>query len=137
MATKVLKVGIISRSDYRKRTIAITKGEYKPRRNEPKIWFESIKSMSQILSNENQELLKLIIEKHPKSIQELENISGRKKANLSRTLKTLQRYGIVELTKDKRRIIPEVKATDFQVVFGLNYSAPFPSIAYKKKAANL
>ena len=38
MANKVLKVGIISRDEYKKRTIAIAKGEYKPQRGEPKVW---------------------------------------------------------------------------------------------------
>ncbi|MEA3348526.1 MAG: transcriptional regulator, partial [Pseudomonadota bacterium] len=56
MRNKVLKVGIISRENYRERTIAIARGKYKPKKQEPKIWFESIKSMSQILSHENQEL---------------------------------------------------------------------------------
>ena len=99
MATKVMKVGIISRKDYMKRTIAIAKGEYKPRKEEPKIWFDSIKSMAQVLGNENQELLRLIIDHKPRSLSELEKISERKKSNLSRTLKTLEKYGIVELSK--------------------------------------
>ena len=47
-------------------------------------------------------------------------MTGRKKSNLSRTLKTLERYGIVVLHKDKNKIAPEVKATDFRVEFGLN-----------------
>ena len=120
MVTKVMKVGIISKEDYIKRTIAIAKGEYKPRKDEPKIWFESLKSMSQVLSSENQELLKTIIEYKPSSISELEQITNRKKSNLSRTLKTLERYGIVDLPKDKRgRVVPKVKATDFKVEFGL------------------
>ena len=101
MATRVLKIGIISKEDYIKRTIAIAKGEYKPRKNEPKIWFESTKSMSQILSTENQKLLRTILENKPDSITELERITNRKKSNLSRTLKTLEKYGIVELKKIK------------------------------------
>lgn len=123
MATKLLRVGIISKDEYRKRTIAIAKGEYKPRKNEPKIWFESVKSMAQVLSNENQELLRLILEKKPHSLAELESISGRKKANLSRTLKTLERYGVVDLKREKNRVFPVVKATDFKVEFGLHYSS--------------
>ena len=65
MVTKVMKVGIISKDDYVKRTIAIARGKYKPRKDEPKVWFESLKSMSQVLSSENQNLLKLIIEQKP------------------------------------------------------------------------
>jgi len=121
---KVVKVGIISREDYRRRTIAIAGGEYVPRNDEPKIWFESLQSMSQVLGNENQKLLKVILEKKPRSLAELEQLTGRKKANLSRTLKTLERYGVVTLNMDKNRLVPKVRATDFKVEFGLHYGAP-------------
>ena len=116
----VMNVGIISRENYQQRTLAIAKGVYKPKKNEPKVWFESIKSLSQVLSNENQALLKLIIEYKPKSLTELEKISHRKKSNLSRTLKTLEKYGIISLAKEKGKIIPTVNATNFKVEFGLS-----------------
>jgi predicted transcriptional regulator len=124
MATKVMKVGIISKENYMKRTIAIAKGEYKPRKDEPKVWFESLKSMAQILSSENLELLKTIIDHNPRSLTELEELSNRSKSNLSRTLKTLERYGIVEVKKIGGRSIPKVKATDFMVEYGLHYGKP-------------
>ncbi|HHD63290.1 MAG TPA: MarR family transcriptional regulator [Desulfobulbaceae bacterium] len=123
-----MKIGIMSKEDYIKRTLAIAKGTYKPRKDEPKVWFESTKSMSQILSAENQKLLRAIIENNPHSITELEKITNRKKSNLSRTLKTLEKYGIVELQKIKGKISPKVKATDFRVEFGLHYSAPVPNL---------
>lgn len=119
MKTKTIYVGIISKEAYKQRTIAIAKGEYTPKKNEPKIWFESLKSMAQVLSNENRQLLKIILDRKPTSLAELEEMTGRRKSNLSRTLKTLERYGIVELHKEKNRIIPEVKAMDFRVEFGL------------------
>ncbi len=128
MPTRVMKIGIMSKEDYIKRTLAIAKGTYKPRKDEPKVWFESTKSMSQILSAENQKLLRAIIENNPHSITELEKITNRKKSNLSRTLKTLEKYGIVELQKIKGKISPKVKATDFRVEFGLHYSAPVPNL---------
>jgi predicted transcriptional regulator len=115
-----IKVGIISKEEYKARTIAIAKGIYKPKADEPKVWFESIKSLAQVLSNENQHLLKVILENKPKSLKELEELTGRAKSNLSRTLKTLQRYGIVELHKENNALVPEVKATHFQVEFGVN-----------------
>jgi len=120
MKRKIIKVGIMSKEQYKKRTIAIAKGEYIPKKDEPKVWFESIKSLSQILSNQNQELLKIIIENRPKSLKELEELTGRAKPNLSRTLKTLERYGIVELHKINNAIVAEVKATKFNVEFGLD-----------------
>ena len=116
---KTVYVGIMTKEAYKQRTIAIARGEYKPKKNEPKIWFESLKSMAQVLSNENRQLLKTILDKKPASLTELETITGRKKSNLSRTLKTLKRYGIVELHREKNKIVPEVKATDFRVEFGL------------------
>ena len=122
--TKVMNVGIISREDYAKRTIAIAKGDYKPRKDEPSIWFESLNSMSQVLSSDNQNLLKVIIEHKPGSLAELEKLSERKKSNLSRTLKTLEKYGIVELAKIAGKLVPKVMATDFRVEFGLHYSKP-------------
>jgi predicted transcriptional regulator len=116
---KVIYVGIISKEDYKKRTIAISKGEYVPKKNEPKIWFESLMSMAQVLSNENRELLKIITDAKPKSITELEKLTGRKKSNLSRTLKTLERYGIIKLKKKNNKVIPEPLATDFIVEMGV------------------
>lgn len=119
MATSVMKVGIISKEDYRKRTIAIAKGEYVPKQGEPKIWFESLQSMAQVLSSENQELLKIIIDRKPASLKELEEMTGRKSSNLSRTLKLMASFGIVSLEKDKKNVRPIVKATSFKVEFGL------------------
>jgi predicted transcriptional regulator len=120
MAKKILRVGIISRKNYMKRTIAIAKGEYVPKRGEPKIWFESLQAMAQVLSNENQQLLRTIIDQKPQSIKELESITGRKSSNLSRTLKTMENYGIVQLSKQKKAVIPKVNVTDFKVELGLS-----------------
>ena len=117
---KRVYVGIMSKEAYQERTMAIARGEYVPREHEPKIWFESLQSMAQILSNENRELLKVILEKKPKSLAELEAMTGRKKPNLSRTLRTLERYGIVKLHKERNRTVPEVLATEFRVEFGLD-----------------
>ena len=115
---KTITVGIMSKEAYKQRSIEIAKGSYTPKKNEPKIWFESVKSMAQILSNENQALLKAILEHRPKSLKELETLTGRAKSNLSRTLRTLERYGIVELQRSENALVPQVKATHFRVEFG-------------------
>lgn len=122
MTTHAIKVGIISKEDYIKRTIAIAKGRYKPKKGEPKIWFDSLRSMAEALSNDNQNLLRLIVEKKPQSLSELEVMSGRKKSNLSRTLKMLESYGIISVKKENHRLIPKVIATDFKVEFGFHLS---------------
>lgn len=119
MKQKVLNIGIISYQDYKKRSLSIAKGEYRPKSDEPKIWFESLQSMAQVLSNENQLLLKTILERKPESLKDLEEATGRSSSNLSRTLKTMARYGIVKMEKVNRNIKPVVEATDFSVQFGL------------------
>ena len=119
MKQKVLNIGIISYQDYKKRSLAIARGEYRPKSDEPKIWFESLQSMAQVLSSENQLLLKTIMERKPESLKDLEEATGRSSSNLSRTLKTMARYGIVKMEKVHRNIRPLVEATDFTVQFGL------------------
>lgn len=119
MKRSVMKIGILAKDDYRRRTIAITKGEHKPKRSEPTVWFESMESLGQVLSGQNQELLRIIRDSTPDSLTELEKVSGRKKSNLSRTLKTLSNYGIVDLVREKGTVRPVVKATEFRVELSL------------------
>ena len=108
-----IKIGIMPQEKIRQRTIAIARGEYKPKRTDPKIWFPSMKTLSEVLSDKNRELLKIIIEQQPESIKELSEITGRKPNNLSRTLNTLSNYGFVEMKpRDKRKIQPIAKSSD-------------------------
>lgn len=122
MTGKILRVGILSREEFKARTLAIARGQYRPRRGEPRIWFESLRSMAQVLSAENQDLLRIIAERKPESLKELEAVSGRRSSNLSRTLKTMARYGIVDLVRVDKSVKPVVRATEFHVTFGLNLS---------------
>lgn len=46
----------------------------------------------------------------------LAELTGRKQSNLSRTLKTMSSYGLVEMHKDKRQVRPVAKATEFQIL---------------------
>ncbi len=119
---KTMKIGIIKKQDYIKRTTAIAAGRHIPKKGEPKVWFESLDSMRQVLSERNQALLGAIAKNEPRSIKELEELTGRKSANLSRTLKTMAMYGIVDLVKDGRKVRPVANATDFSVEFGVNTS---------------
>jgi len=116
MATKSINVGIMSREEFKQRTIAIAKGEYKPEMGEPKIWFESLQSFAQVLSDDNRLLLRVIEEKCPKSLKELGTLTGRNKSNLSRTLHTMAGYGIIDLVKHHaREVVPKVKANRFNL----------------------
>lgn len=109
----------MSPKDYSKRTIAIAKGEYLPKKNEPKIWFESLKTMAQVLSPDNVRLLDLIERNRPNSLRSLAKISGRHPSNLTRTLKTMEKYGIVLLKKEKKTVVPIAIATEFDCTWGV------------------
>ena len=96
---KTLSIGIASLAGMRARTLAVARGDLKIGADEPNLWFTSIESLARVLSDKNRLLLNLIIEQQPKSLAELEALSGRAKSNLSRTLKTMARFGLVELLK--------------------------------------
>ncbi len=57
---KAIVVGILSQERIRERMLAIARGEFKPKPTEPKIWFTSMRSLAEVLSDENCALLKVI-----------------------------------------------------------------------------
>lgn len=113
---KKLTIGIMPETEMRKRVLAIARGEYKPKANEPKVWFSSMKSLAEVLSDDNRALLKIINESKPESISGLADLTGRKQSNLSRTLKTMSGYGLVEMVKENRHVRPIAKATEFEIL---------------------
>ena len=50
---KVIKIGIAPQEKIRERVLAIAKGEIKPKPSDPKVWSTSMRSLSQVLSDEN------------------------------------------------------------------------------------
>lgn len=111
-----LKIGIASATDYKARTLAIARGELKPSAQGPKVWFTSIESVAKVLSDRNRELLALIAEEKPESMQALVERTGRAKSNLSRTLKTMERYGLVRMEKrPNRALAPRVTFDDIRL----------------------
>lgn len=113
---KTLMVGIANYELMKERTMKIARGEYRAGKSEPKIWFTSLESFARILSDRNRELLKLIYEHQPDSLTELAEVSGREKSNLSRTLKTMNRYGLVNLKEGPRgSVIPRVPYSNIKL----------------------
>ena len=122
MAVKRMKIGIMSPAEMRARTIAIAKGEYVPRAGEPKVWFPSLESVAQLLSEGNRAMLRAIASAQPESIAEAAKVVDRKPGNLSRTLNAMERYGIVKLVRGvssqkrgRKPVKPVVQATDFDI----------------------
>jgi len=106
---KTLRVGIASLEQMKARTIAIASGKYRPAAGEPKVWFTSTESFTRVLSDRNRALLGIIAESRPESLTRLAEMTGRKRSNLSRTLKTMERYGFIQLSRGTRgSVIPRV-----------------------------
>ena len=62
---KTLKVGIMSYEEIKKRKIAIARGEYAPKRGEPKVFFPSFEALARVLSENNRELLQMKLAMKP------------------------------------------------------------------------
>ena len=104
-----LKVGIATYDEMKARTMAVARGARRVSRDEPKVWFTSTESFAKVLSAGNRELLRVIVERSPGSLDELARITGKAKSNLSRTLRTMAGYGLVRLERGERgRVTPKV-----------------------------
>lgn len=113
---KTLKVGIASYEDMKARTLAIARGQLRAKPGDPTVWFTSTESFAKLLSDRNRALLAQIAESRPASLHELAAATGRTPGNLSRTLRTMERYGLVRLHKGERgRLRPEVPYRDVQL----------------------
>jgi predicted transcriptional regulator len=97
-----LRVGIASYDEMKALTMAVARGKRRLEPDEPRVWFPSTESFAKVLSAANRDLLRMIAEKTPGSLDELAELSGRKKSNLSRTLKTMANYGLVRLERGPR-----------------------------------
>ena len=110
---KRVKIGIMPLPNFQAYTKDITTGNHKRKRGEPKLWFSSMASLAHVLSDQNRDLLSLIAEQQPKSISELARLSDRSQSNLTRTLKKMESYGLVEMeigTRGSKR--PSVPYSD-------------------------
>jgi len=121
---RVLKIGIAPREQIQARTMAIVRGELHQRPDDPKIWFTSLESLAQVLSTRNQSLLEVIAETKPGSMKELAALSGRRASNLSRTLRTMERYGLVRIREEGAKRVPEVSYDRIELDLVLNKGGP-------------
>ena len=95
----------------------------------------SPEAMVKLLSPQNLRLLSILAKRRPQSVQELANLSGRKQASVSRTLKRLAQAGIVTMSRGRgRELRPELVATRVQLEIDLT-GAKRRGIAVRPKAA--
>jgi predicted transcriptional regulator len=118
---KTLNVGIATYEEMKARTLAIAKGELKPKAGDPQVWFPSTESFAKLLSSRNRALLQQIRTDQPESINALATATGRTTGNLSRTLRTMERYGLVQLHRGARGMVrPEVPYGDVQLTMQIS-----------------
>jgi predicted transcriptional regulator len=87
------------------------------------VWFTSTESFAKVLSAGNRDLLRVIVEQAPGSLDALARITGRAKSNLSRTLRTMAGYGLVRLERGERgRITPTVTHDRVELEVPLTWS---------------
>jgi predicted transcriptional regulator len=113
---KSIRIGILPQDQIRARVLAIARGEHKPKADEPKIWFTSMRSLAEVLSDDNRALLRAIVQTHPETIAALAETVGRAPSNVSRTLKTMAQYGLVELHREQNAVRPVARAAEFHIV---------------------
>jgi len=100
----------------------IARGDYKQSPSDPKVWFSSMKFLAQVLSTHNKLLLELIAQAKPQSVIELAQLSGCHKSNLSRTLCTIEHYGLVFIQRKKSsEICPRVTFDHLRVDLYLSH----------------
>ncbi len=111
-----LRIGIRSHDEAKARMLAIASGQAQRDPDEPTVWVTSLASLAQVLSEDNQALLRLIGEHRPNSLTELAAASGRALSNLSRTLSTMESYGLVEMVEHGRAKAPRLACDHVEIV---------------------
>jgi predicted transcriptional regulator len=119
-----LHIGIAPPGYVKKRMIEIARGG-KLLPEEPRVWVSSLESLAKVLTDKNMLLLEMIRNSQPQSLGELARLSDRKVPNLSRTLHTMERLGIVALLQQPNgRKVPTVLCgTPIQFVLHYGTSA--------------
>ncbi|MCG3730199.1 HVO_A0114 family putative DNA-binding protein [Vibrio cincinnatiensis] len=112
------KIGILSEELARKRMIRIAERKVTPEESYPLFLFESLAALSQLLSNENVELLNLMACEKPNSLDELAEISGRSIKDVTDAFEALSSKGFAYLDVRGMESRPIALFTTFEIVMG-------------------
>ncbi|EHM8929843.1 transcriptional regulator [Escherichia coli] len=116
------KIGILSEELARKRMIRIAEGKVTSEEPYPQFLFESLAALSQLLSNENVELLNLIAREKPNSLDELAEMSGRSIKDVTDAFEALSSKGFACLDVRGMESRPIALFTKFEIVMGNNFT---------------
>ncbi|MFC1537056.1 transcriptional regulator [Pseudomonadota bacterium] len=111
---KTIRIGVATDEQIRSRVLDIAAGRIKPSAQEPKIWVRSVDEFRKLLSEKNMNLLAAIRSQKPKSVSELAQSIHEDQGNLTKRLKMLASFGLVELeegdrTRGRTALVPKVK----------------------------
>ncbi|KOE85772.1 transcriptional regulator [Vibrio parahaemolyticus] len=112
------KIGILSEELARKRMIRIAEGKVTAEEPYPQFLFESLAALSQLLSNENVELLNLIAREKPNSLDALAEMSGRSIKDVTDTFEALSYKGFACIETKGGQSRPIALFTTFEIVVG-------------------
>lgn len=112
---KVMRIGIMSQDRIRERLLKIAKGDLKPKRTDPKVWFTSMRTLAKVLSDYNRQLLEIIRAVRPVSVEELAELTGRNQSQLTRTLNVMAQYELVHMVRQNQLVRPVVLLERFLI----------------------
>jgi predicted transcriptional regulator len=105
------------------------RGEFVASPGDPTQWFPSMESLWRVLSDRNRALLGMIARGEARSMSELAAKSGRAPSNLSRTLRTMERYGLVAIERGQgHAFVPRVAYSRIDLTLPL---APVAAAAHR------
>lgn len=111
-----LIIGIATNAQIRQRTIDIAAGRIKRKDSDPKIWVTSMESVGRLLNADNMAMIDTIREQHPATISDLAKLMHREQSNVSRTLKRMAEFHIVEFVELSGKKTPVVTWDEIYIV---------------------
>jgi predicted transcriptional regulator len=116
-AMRKLNFGIASVAEQKARSLAIAAGTRQRAEHEPNVWFPSATAALRVLSDENMALLRFIREEQPESVSQVAQAMGKPAPNVSRSLHTMELFGLIRLVKRGRTVKPEALADRISLDF--------------------
>ncbi|EOW9186926.1 transcriptional regulator [Vibrio cholerae] len=104
--------------------IRTAEGKVAYEESSPLFLFESLAALSQLLSNEDFELLNLIAREKPNSLDELAEMSGRSIQDVTHTFEALSSKGFAHIEMKGGKPRPIALFTTFEIVMDISELRP-------------
>lgn len=101
--------------DLKKEMLAVARGKIPAPKDAAMPSVESADVLLRLLTPENRELMKILRDRHPKSVADLARMANRASPNLLRTLAKLEAFGLIEMRSDGRRKVPVARIRKLHV----------------------